>query len=203
MFGNSNIELFLLTIGIISLIIGLPTFLLGCNPTISDKCIGYNIFNGNVYKTAVYEKTCSKCAKKDNKENCERYDYYSCWDGYVYAHYVDNNNQTTSSCKLQTIESSNSEYSAEKSVEQYKIGENVNWYKRKGSSECESGSTVLTLWYVGIVFLSLTGLVIFIGLVGLGYQMIKQIPNYKIIDNYGKNQIINTIELTNKNDDIV
>ena len=63
--------------------------------------------------------------------NCERYDYYSCWDAYVYAHHINSNNQTTSSCKLQTAESKDSEYSAEKSTNKYQIGENVNWWKCK------------------------------------------------------------------------
>ena len=178
---NNNIYI-LLIIGSIFFIIGLPTFLLGCNPSISDKCISYNIFIGNIYKTEVYEKTCSKCVKKNKKGYCERYNKYICWDAYVYARHINNNNQTTSSCILQTAESYNSEYSAERSTQKYKIDENVKWFKKKISKNCETNNKVIVLWYTGVVFLSLTGFVILISLIIFIFVAIKQIINYKIND---------------------
>ena len=205
---KNNMYLFVI-IAIVTFIIWLPTFLLGFNPSISNKCVAYNTFSGNVYKTKVYEETCSKCVKKDKKGNCERYTYYSCWDAYVYAHDINSNNQTISSCKLQTAESSKSEYSAEKSTEKYKIGENVNWYKKKGTSNCETGSKVISLWYVGVVFLSLTGLVLLVGFIVFVFTKIKIINNYKIIDNEKNNKnnkninISHIIEFENTNNEKV
>jgi hypothetical protein len=155
----------IICLAVISFIIGLPTFLFGCNTSVSKECIGYNIFNGIVYKTVINEETCSSCIIYYDNGICQIYNDYSCWDAYVYAHYINNNNQTTSSCKLQTAFSESSEYNAEKSLDIYYIGENVNWYKKKGTNECEINVNLLTLWYVGVVFLSFTGLMILIGFI--------------------------------------
>ena len=196
--NTNNIVLFIICSGLIFFIIGLPTFLLGCNLSISDKCIAYNIFDGYIYERKVYEKTCSKCTKHDKNGKCERTDYHSCWDGYVYARNVNNNNQTTSRCKLKTIDSAISEYNANKSIKKYKIGEHVNWYRKKGTSNCETRSSVINLWYVGVVFLSLTGLAVLLGLIVFILKIIETNQNYNIINNKN-NQEINTIEITNIN----
>lgn len=179
---NSSIIFIIFVCGLISFIIGLPTFLLGCNPSVSNECVAYNTFNGIVYKTKVYEKTCSRCSKKDEKGNCKQTYYYSCWDAYVFAHHKNSNNQTTSSCKIQTANSYTSEYMAEQTTKKYDIGEKVDWYKKKGTNECETGGTVITLWYVGIVFLSFTGLMVLFGLINFMFILFEQIPNYTIIN---------------------
>lgn len=199
----NNIILIILSLGVVSFIIGLPTFLLGCNPSVSKNCVAYSIFNGHVYKTGVYEKTCSRCSSKDKNEKCKSYQYYSCWDAYVYAQNLNNYNQTTSSCKLQTASSQSYEYSAEKSTDKYSIGEKVNWYKRKGSSECETGGTVITLWFVGIVFLSFTGFMVLIILVDLAINFVEQTSSYNKINtntNIDINNQTKTIELSGMND---
>ena len=158
-----KVEIFgcLICSGIIFFIIGLPTFLMGCNPSVSDNCVAYNLFSGTIYKKNIYEKTCSRCNHKNANGNCISYSYYSCWDAYVYAE-TTNNTESRSTCYIQTASEVRSEYHAKQTTNKYNYGSDVDWYRNKGTQKCNIGTNVATLWYVGIVFLSAVGFCIVI-----------------------------------------
>ena len=186
--NDNSIILIIIVCGIISFIIGLPTFLLGCNPSVSDKCVAYNVFTGTVYKAGVYQKTCSRCSSKDKDGKCKQTDYYTCWDAFVFAHHINSKNETTSNCKIQTADSYTSQYYAEKTTNKYDIGEKVNWFKNKGTTNCESKGSVVTKWYVGVVFLSFTGLMLLLFLLKLFgdflINFIDGMSNYSSVNTY-------------------
>ncbi len=193
----------LLFIGIISFIIGLPTFLIGCNLNISSECFSYDVFDGYIYKYEIYQKTCFKCIHADIKGECESYQYYSCWDGYLYASEKNKLTQTDTSlsnlsipsgskCELKTASSIDSEYKVKKSMNSYNYGDKVRWYKYKGTSECKTDSYVISLWYIGILFLSFTCVVL---VLSIGIYMYYLIEPY-ISRNY--NEIIPNNILSHK-----
>lgn len=160
-----NRLLFLICSFIICFCIGLPTFLLGCNKNVSNVCIAYDIYNGQVYGYDYVERTCSSCTRRqDNK--CKSYTYYTCYDAFVLTSKYDiyEQNQTDTSnilgCKLQTANGVRSKSSAQESTNSYGIGEIVNWYKTKGTTTCYTSGSVLDKWYVGVVFLSFSGLIL-------------------------------------------
>ena len=146
--------------------IGLPTFLMGCNSNISKTCIAYNPYQGVITKHVVDTTICKKCVAYNSKNICKEYSYYTCYNAYVFAHQNDIlTNLTKNSCWIQTASDVSSKTIADHSTYKWKIYQQVNWYQKKNSHECETGTTVLSLWYTGIVFLSLTGLVIFVGII--------------------------------------
>jgi hypothetical protein len=153
----------LLVLAIAAIIAGVPTLLFGCN-------FAYTEFNGVVYRKNVYEKTCSRCVKRDGIA-CKQYSYYSCWDAYVFAG-DDQSNTTT--CALTTISSTTSEYNAELSTNGYTIGEHVNWNRRKGTEKCVTTSTIDSLWIIGIALLSFGGLLLFIDMIHTKKEKVSQ-----------------------------
>lgn len=142
--------------------IGLITFLLGCNQS-SDFCPNYNPYQGYVYKRYITEHTCSKCSRRDSKNKCVTYYFYQCYNAYVYAtQKININNQTSNICYIQTDTNDNSLSNAQESISSYEIGKKINWMQIKNTDECKLINDVIILWYVGVVFLSLSGLILLI-----------------------------------------
>lgn len=147
--------------GLIFLIVGLPTFFTGCNSNLTDFCPGYKIFDGYVYRTEITQQTCETCIKK-TRNGCEESRTYSCYSSFVYAsehNSFDNFNSSKVSglkCKIRLVK--NKEKStAIHSLEKYKLGDSMHRYKRKNSSICFTEEKLIIGWYVGLIFLSLSG----------------------------------------------
>lgn len=128
----------------ISICIGLPTFLLGCNKDVINICITYDVFIGNIYDYEYDQRICRS---------------YTCYDAYVLAYdSLQTNYSISLGCKLQTASGVPNENDAKHSTDPYDIEEEVHWYRKKGTKECHTNGEVLQLWYVGVVFLLLAGL---------------------------------------------
>lgn len=159
----------------ISICIGIPTFLLGCNKEVSNVCVAYDVFVGKVYDYQINERTCSECVSRDKHGKCKRYTYHTCYDAYVLSSkYVVNQTTNTFACKLQTASGEDDENSAKKSMKKYNIGDIVHWYKKK--SDCFESGEIRNNWYVGVVFLSFSGFLILILLCFLFLDNAKVFP---------------------------
>lgn len=143
---------------IVFVIIGLPTFMCGCNKNISTNCIAYHVVNGNVYDYGIKEHTCSRCIARNKNGGCIAYQYYDCYDSFAYVHYGNHN----STCYIVMNTDDSSKSNAISESHDYYIGEQMELYKSKTTSECFTKSNVESLWYTGIVFLSASGLVLVI-----------------------------------------
>ena len=130
---------------IICLMVGIPTFLLGCNTKKSKLCPAYNIFEGIVNNITIVHNTCKICVERSRSgpgTKCKKYEDRNCDD--LYYHAKSNNNNT---CTLKVF------YDDRKYTREYKIDEHVKWYDSKILHRCEIDYTVEAKWYSGIVFI--------------------------------------------------
>ena len=142
---HKNILLFSLVLIGIGIIIGLPTFLSGCNLSAIKYCaFSYNKFNGYVYETEIKE---DKCGRSGNE----------CWNIYSYASNTQNYNISTTQCIYTVEEGVKDKSSANNYAKEYYVGKPVSWYKKTHSDSCFDKSTLTQLWYVGIIFFSFAG----------------------------------------------
>lgn len=142
---------------VIFFIIGICTLLLGCNPNLDNQCIAYDVVEATVYDYKFTTDTCSDCIAYNKKNECTAYTYYTCYDAFVKFHYGSNK-----TCTYQTENDSSSQSKAQHSVDSYDIGDQKKLIKVKGTSTCEDLSTGMVTWIVGVVFLSLAGLVLIV-----------------------------------------
>lgn len=134
--------------------IALPTYLLGCNPEVSESCVAYNPFNdAYIYKTQIELTQCRDCISYDKKHNCVSYRYYDCYNAFAYAHKGPNN---SSHCYLEIAHHDSKNY-AETKADKYPIGKKVSWLKQKGTVECVTSNYAYTNWLVGIIFFAFMG----------------------------------------------
>jgi hypothetical protein len=168
------------TIFIICIIGGLPTFFTGCNLDVTNFCPSYNVFNGYVYQTKITERKCTKGRKR-----------VECWDVYAYASNTLYYNQSTSSCRYKIVDSLTHESQAEKDAQNYYVGKYIRWYKGINTNKCFDSDYVITLWYVGVLFLSLGSCA---GLIGCIFLIISSL--YKKQKTKYSNLEMNTINLT-------
>ena len=150
----------------ISIFIGLPSFFMGCNLSVTNYCPNYKPFNGYIYKTIIKEKTCGK-----NRDKC--------WNVYTYASNSLYYNESTSSCKHELLSSSTSKSKVNKYLKKYYIGKPVFWYKRKTDDLCLSGREITDMWYTGVVFLLFSSSVLIIGLILTRLKPEKENIKYK------------------------
>lgn len=142
--------IFLVCPFIICLIIGLPTFFLGCNKEVTNYCPSYQILNGYIYKTKIEEYSCGGKTSST-----------VCYDVYVYASNNKNYNMSTVNCIYTSPNSYDSFTKANnKASNYYYYGKRVNWYKRLNTNECLTEPYIKTLWFVGITFLSMASFIL-------------------------------------------
>lgn len=154
---EDTIATFVLCI-IIFFLIGFPLFLMGCNKDVTDVCIPYDIYNGQISGYRLNEQSCSSCTKR-SRNGCEEHSHYICYNAYVLA--SNNLNQTDFDCELLVANEVTSEKEANNSMFNYNIGDNVCWYKNnKKCVSSDFGSVTVNYWYSGLVLLSFTGLLI-------------------------------------------
>lgn len=139
---------------VVSFIIGIIAFFLGCNPNLDNQCIAHDMIQGTVYDYKFTTDTCKKCVSRSNNR-CNRYDYYTCYSAYVKFHYGSNN-----TCNFETEKDSRSQSAAQRSVDKYDIGEKKNLLRSKTGSSCSEPLTGMIAWGVGVAFLALSGLVL-------------------------------------------
>lgn len=70
---------------VVCLIIGFPTFFTGCNLEVSSFCVNYHLYDGMIYQSKIYKRTCSRCVAHNKKGGCSATQVYTCWDAWVYA----------------------------------------------------------------------------------------------------------------------
>lgn len=132
----------IIAFSIISLIIGLPTFFSGCNPNISNFCPSYDLFQGQVIYTKIYKLECGGSRSKKR----------ACYNSYVYALHTYELNSTRYDCRYPVLNEV-SKSAAEDSLKKYTTGAKVSWYRRNQTKLCYSNDFMITLWYIGIIFL--------------------------------------------------
>ena len=139
---------------VVSLVIGIVAFFLGCNPHLDNQCIAYDMVEGTVYDYKFTTDTCKKCTSRHNN-HCTSYDYYPCYSAYVKFYYGSND-----TCNFETKKDSRSQSAALSSVNKYDIGEKKNLLRSKSGSACSEPVTGMIAWGVGVAFLALSGLVV-------------------------------------------
>jgi hypothetical protein len=147
----------------VCLIIGLPTFFTGCGTNIPNTCFTYYQTFGTVYGSKITSSTCSECVKRDNNKKCTQTNYYTCYDGYVKIFY--NWHGANKTCLYDA-------YYEEKSFTD--VQNKLAYYYPKGTKDklfvsktdfedCSMDDDGLQgLTYVGIIFLSLSGVFLII-----------------------------------------
>lgn len=154
------------------IIISLPCLFLGCHPKLSTWCYKYEIVNNPIIKQEIINETCEECqyyCKKSNKYYCCYFNYFECFDVYVY----------TNQCKIKISTEFNFN-NTDKILSNYQIGHNLNLLKNKNSNNenCFRSNKILNLWIVGITFFSLF---IFILLSYYTYLFLSKIYPKKIV----------------------
>jgi hypothetical protein len=156
----------LLCISIIALIIGFPCIIVGCNTKLGF-CVNKNEYTGYVYK---------KETKKEVVTNSKSKTTSKCYNSYVYARQQQNGNVTTHTCRIKTCdcdENCGKRYSsATDKSNDYDYGEKVHWIKFKNTHSCETINKSLTIWYVGLAFLSFCCLLWIFIMIRIFYQYI-------------------------------
>lgn len=132
---------------IISLVIGLPTFLMGCNSEYYKYgCVGYERVNGVVANSYTQQMICNRCYKSGNTQICTS---YTCYGAYV----------DWSVC-VEQLGHWSDEKDAESTANRYYKGLQMTvWVEKSGTKECTSNSEKVStdLPITGIVFLSISG----------------------------------------------
>ena len=80
---------------IICIIIGIPMWVVGCNPNVKNGCLTREIVEGTVANSTVSTETCSSCSVYcyvNKMTICCMYDYYDCYD--VTVDFAYGNNDT-------------------------------------------------------------------------------------------------------------
>jgi hypothetical protein len=159
---------------LVTLAIGLATFLSGCNSAVQNQCAYWTPFPGTIYKTEIVNTTCHSCIEHiqighghNKRKECVSYKNYTCYSSYVWALSDDDNNNSNNqinasknkSCNVPLVSHTNLLDNAEASIQNWRVGEHVNWYNRRGGNTCISdGSMLVYNWYTGVIFLSLVSL---------------------------------------------
>jgi hypothetical protein len=153
-----NIGLFIPTIiSIVFLIIGLPTYLMGCNDTLYPLgCVGYFKSVGIVQSTYVSQSICQKCVLVGKNNVCTA---YTCYNAIIQFDV----------CKYD-IGSYTSQSDAKSAVSYYQVGNKYILYRLKSTpDQCSTNSKMVTtdLPITGVFFLTLFCIIIIINLVGI------------------------------------
>ena len=132
---------------VISLLIGLPTFLMGCNSEYYKYgCAGFNRMNGVVVKSNTQEMTCDACYSSGDSQICTS---YTCYGAFV----------DWSVCVERLGTWSNEADAISTANKYYKGLEMTVWVEKAKADECTSNSEKVSksLPITGIVFLSISG----------------------------------------------
>lgn len=160
------------TIALIFFIIGLSTFLIGCDFSIQSTCLNYNHINANVTNYTIITHNCIKCVKHGNN-NCKEYLEYTCYDALVQFTYMKDDVENTCSVDIYTGDdtlSTNFESS-------YQIGKQYEVYISKRDNTCHFKTYLQRLAHVGIAFLCLFGMTVIIGIIYACYSYNKKNNN--------------------------
>ncbi len=173
---------FLLAIGI-CLVIGLPTFFSGCGTNIPNTCFSFIETTGTVYGHKITSGMCKACVKKDENKKCTKYNYYTCYDGYVKIDYYYHNSNKT--CLYEPYQDEKYFSDVKDKLDYYYPVnyKNTLYVNKIDNNSCtfnQDGLKALT--YVGIVFLTFS-LVGIVGLVGLLLFENAAKPIYNIVNN--------------------
>lgn len=135
-------------------IIGVTTISYGCNPNSGSSCSNFiSMPNAEVYKTEILLTQCRTCYSRNKHGDCTYWYYYDCYNGFVYYHL--SGNKSTTCYKEVAYHDDKDEVESE--MKKYKIGQDADLLKRKGSEECITPLEAKTNWVVGVVFLSFMG----------------------------------------------
>ncbi len=145
---NTWVILFFAVIGTLSFVVGLITFIFGCDPKYPDSCFLYDIVTGTAYG---YEYETSLCTSNNDNDNTQT--VWTCYDSFVKFHISGTNNK---SCNYQTCDDDTSQSRCNRQAQKYPIGtERTLMYYKSESDTCSLVTTLpLTLWIVGLTFLS-------------------------------------------------
>lgn len=131
-------------------IIGVCTFLLGCNPKYGNLCVAYDLVDCTVYGYKFEKTTCKRCVARTKNGACVVWETYDCYFSYLRFQY--DNNQT---CLFTAVAASTSNNTAHRGAVKYPLGYERTLIKRKNSSECISTGVGLDTWITGVFFLCL------------------------------------------------
>lgn len=151
---------FLIFLFFVSFIIGSSCFFSGCNLSVTNYCPANEIFIGTIYDISIELKQC-----KTSSSTTKNPKYEPCYDVYAYARRF--NSTDADICQYLIIEDEKSYSYAQYRSREYKIGKNIEWYKEKRSSKCFSDNYLTSLWYTGLIFLSLSGFFLIVILDGI------------------------------------
>lgn len=154
-------SLFLLVSAVIFLVIGLSTFLTGCDSKLQPKCINYKVVNANISQYVINNFTCTRCTSHyrycrnvAGKTRCyttctssESYDCYS-----LDVEFAVNGVSVCNKNIYDRVGNFSSSYLTE-----YPIGKIVELYISKTDKKCYFDDFPKRLAIVGFVFLILTG----------------------------------------------
>ena len=151
-------------------IIGLPTFLMGCNQSLSTSCVNYNPVVGVVYDYLLVKRRC---------KSCKRCSYYDCYSSYAKFHFgsvtttSDGNGNTTvaysSSCSLETVNGVRDPDDALKAAHKWHLDREYKiLHSISDRSLCKTDGELMDIWIAGLTFLLLAGLVLLCGAVFAG-----------------------------------
>lgn len=142
-------------------VIGITTFLLGCDSTLQPKCLNYNVVNANISRYIINNLTCSSCVSQItncqyiNKmttcyTTCIQQQLYNCFA--VYVEFTFGDNMTCTRNIRDGVANLDLSYTYE-----YPIKKTYELYISKTDGNCYFNDMPKKLAIVGFVFLILTG----------------------------------------------
>jgi hypothetical protein len=151
-------------------VIGLPTYLCGCEKNIQPNCMRFHVKPGQIVGQAFSHHECSECAVytrtctgSGTNEHCHRVcsqrTYYQCYNSYGVASYEKNGYNVT--CNLIASDGARSNDTAIQSVaSDFPIGKQLKVYIDKTTSKCYVENDAKNIAIAGFSFLILTGIVL-------------------------------------------
>lgn len=144
---------------VVSFIIGICCWLLGCDIYLNNQCLAYNLFKGTAVGYHTQSDICSKCLSSSSY-GCSYYYYYSCYSSYVQFSYSGNH-----TCYYEIDSEDESESNSQKPFNSYPLGMTKILLKDKNSHDCIDANSGLNTWISGIAFFSLCALILIFALI--------------------------------------
>lgn len=151
-YSDVSFEVYYLGIVTVCAIIGICCFVFGCEE--GKECALYIDFSGTVYDTDIVGSDCDS----DNS---------ACYDVYVDAR-SGNGTRCTRKVADDVYRST-----ARRKEDNFPIGKQVNWFRRRHTNDCFSAGELHTLYIVGVVFMAFSAMLVVVPCCAIAYDYLK------------------------------
>jgi hypothetical protein len=149
----------LVVVELVSLIIGLPCFLMGCDLSRHKEhgwCPVQNVRSGTMKQTWVSHDTCQGGCMVWTKYGCAAYYYYDCYHARAQVQYQSSKDGAAKTCSVSFPQTTDVGYAIK--IAQETLGAHIDVFVNQ-QGQCEVDSKQMRdVWITGVAFLSVASL---------------------------------------------